>query len=428
MPRRNRQKWHRERRLAAEADKARRRERRLREQQEQADAIRRADTAVHTMSQGRSPREEADRQAILNLLSLAAVDQSVTRRVLRLHEAMSRVAPGHITCEDLPWLLMIARCPWVGAPETFRAPTRSLRRKRQAMVLHLLTAYPVPPFLVRALDVEPLAVARVPEEDEWAVRVLSHVGRGDSLRKIVGTRWLPAPLTRAMQHQFLSATADTPPILALRAAQVVGLGGPAGFAWRLCRTRLQSLRGPDPEVGESFWHRVIGWLARQPEAHTLDIEVLDRILAWFEHRQRASLHHGSPLRFKGRTMRTVRHSTERWWVETQRIEAATPFAPCGLLPFEDGPYAIREIRSLEELVQEGQVMHHCVATYEKLIQRGKVSIWSLRLGEHREATIEVALGAGKVVQIKQILNAEATEAQRDLVRRWAALNHLTVAA
>lgn len=380
------------------------------------------------VERGRSDAEQTERRSVANLLSLAAVDESVTRRVLRLKAAMWRITPGSVTCEDLPWLLLIARCPWVGTPETFRPPSRSMRRKRQAMALHLLTAYPVPPFLVRALDVEPLAVARVPEEDEWAVRVLSHVGRGDSLRKVVGTRWLPAPLTRAMQHRFLSATADTPPILALRTAQVAGQGGPAGFAWRLCRTRLQSLRGPDPEVGEGFWHPVIGWLARQVEAHTLSIPELDRVLAWFEHRQRDALAHGGPLRFKGRTMRTVRAATDRWWAETQRIEAATPFAPSGLEELDDGEIAIREIRSVEELVREGQLMHHCVATYEKLIVRGKVAIWSLQRGGMREATIEVALGAGKVVQLKQVCNLAPTDEQRDVVSRWAALNRLVMAA
>jgi len=203
----------------------------------------------------RTETEQVERGSIHNLLSLANVDQSVQGRVLRLQDAMWRIAPGAVTSEDLPWLLLIPRCPWVGSPETLRPPARSVRRKREAMALHLLTAYPVPPFLVRALDVEPLAVARVPEEDEWAVRILSHVGRGDSLRKLVGSRWLPSPLTRAMQHRFLSARADTPPILALRTAQVVGLGGPAAFARRLCRTRLQALRGPDPDVGEGLWHR-----------------------------------------------------------------------------------------------------------------------------------------------------------------------------
>ncbi|MEN0065477.1 MAG: PcfJ domain-containing protein [Myxococcota bacterium] len=429
MPRRNRQKWHRERRLAAEAAKAQRRER-LRDLREaRAERAAHADAVLqgeHRRGTPRSAAEDQERVSISNLLDLADVDVSVQRRVLRLQDAMWRISPGSTSSEDLPWLLLIARCPWVGTPETFTPPSRSVRRKREAMALHLLTAYPVPRFLVRALEIEPLAVARVPEEDEWAVRILSHVGRGESLRKLVGTRWLPAPLTRAMQHRFLSMRVDTTPILALRTAQVVGWGGRAPFARRLCRTRLQSLRGPDPEIGEGFWHRIIGWLADKPDAYMLETAVLDRILAWFEHRQRESL--GQPLRLKGRTLATVLDASDRWWSETQRIEASKPFAPSGLAAFEEDGWSIVEIRSYEELAREGEIMHHCVASYERLIQRGKVSIWSLRLEGEREATIEVALGAGKVVQLKQVCNLAATAEQRAVARRWAERNRLTMSA
>jgi len=417
--------------MAAEAQQARRRAQQRRLDERRAEAREVAEAVLHGRHRPatRDAREAGERASIENLLSLADVDGSVRRRVLRLQDAMWRLAPGSTTSDDLPWLLLVARCPWVGQPEGFRPAARSVRRKREAMAMHLLTAYPVPPFLLRALDVKPLAVARVPEEDEWAVRILSHVGRGDSLRRLVGTRWLPPPLTRAMQHRFLSARAETPPILALRTAQVVGLGGPAPFARRLCRTRLQALRGPDPDVGEGFWHRAIGWLAGQPDTHVLPIEELDRMLAWFEHHQRSSLAHGGlPMRFKGRTLRTVRRATERWWHETQRIEAARPFAPSGLVGLVEGAHAIREIRSMEELVEEGQIMHHCVASYERLIARGKVSIWSLRHHGRREATIEVALGAGKVVQLKQICNIAPTDEQREVVRRWAERNRLVMAA
>ncbi|MEO0605167.1 MAG: hypothetical protein AAF211_27300 [Myxococcota bacterium] len=381
MPRRNRQKWHRERRLAAEAAKARQRERQRRLEEQRAEARMRAEVALERTRSpvGRSRAEVAERNSIRGLLALASVDQSVMRRVMRLHEALWALTPGSVTCDDLPWLLLVARCPWVGAPETFRPPTRSVRRKREAMAAHLLTAYPVPPFLLRALDVEPLAVARVPEEDEWAVRILSHVGRGDSLRKIVGTRWLPPPLTRAMQHRFLSARADTSPILALRTAQVVGLGGPAAFARRLCRTRLQSLRGPDPEVGEGFWHRVIGWLAGHPDTHVLPLDDLDRILAWFEHRQRESLTQGTPMSFKGRTLRKVRQSTDDWWAHTERVSASRPFPPSGLVGLDDGPHTIREIRSYEALVEEGEIMHHCVASRLSPVRRDQIATLPRRI-------------------------------------------------
>ncbi len=430
MPRRNRRKLHRALRRRAEARKqlsCALRARRSVERQRAIDALIAANRRAALRS--RAPCRagvSSLQQGVGDLLALAEVSGVLKKRVHRICAVVEQTLPALSATQRLPWFLLLARSPWVRRPEAFGPPSGSLRRKRDALALHLFAEHPVPGFLLRSLDVDPLAVARVPVEDDWAVGLLSHVGRGRSLRALVGTAALPVPLTRRMCHLFLAARASTPPLLALRRAQVVGSGGPASLAQLLVQTRLGVLRGPDPLVGEPFWHTMIGWMARTPWIATLGAEPLERILTWMEARQRMLIDAGRGLSMRGRTAASLLREVEAWHAMRER-QGRRDFPESGLLPLRSGALAITEIRSEVALSEEGAAMHHCASSYRKLLHKGKVALFSITEDGARAATVEVSLGAGRVVQAKAAFNRACSSSQLRFLRTWASRNRLEVA-
>jgi len=432
MPRKNRRKLHRELRLAAEARHAAQTilRRRGREEAETsrclAEAVLRGElparrgrfVAVHT---------QADRvvASILELLRLARVSRDTQRRVEQLVRAVHRLAPNLAVCDQLPWFVLLARQRWTRAPGDWQPPGGSKRRQRDAFAQHLLTRFPVPVFLMRSLDVEPLAVARVPVEDEWAVGLLARVGQGTSVRSLVGTPLLPVPLTRRMVHTFLSATASTEPVAALRSAQVLGLGGTQRLARAVLRTRLGRLHGPDAKTGEPFWHQVLTWVCAREPLHGVDAAALEQLFAWVEAHHRRAVAEGASWSLKGRTAESALRDASEWGAERRQVRGDA-FPPSGLLALEEAPWSIVEIDTDALLREEGRAMSHCAHVYRGLIRKGKASLWSLRRDGKRRATVEVALGAGRVVQAKRARNEACGDAELEVLRRWAERNRLTV--
>jgi hypothetical protein len=350
-----------------------------------------------------------------SLLALARAERSLRDRVEQVFEAIGREMPRLLRLDDLPWALLLAGCPWHGAPRAFRAGVGAAPELREAFVRHLLGPWPPPLFLRAALAVDRLAVARVPEEDQWAVSLLGWICRGRSLRAAVG-RLLPAGFTRAMVLLFLRAPAGATPIAAVRRAQVAGLGGDPGFASRLLQTRLGRWQGPERE---GAWHRVLAWACARPWLQAWPADALADWVTWVEE----LLEQGKEATLRGRTEASV---TREVAAHRQLREAdAVPVGPSGLRGFRDGDVVIRELRSARELVQEGQRMGHCVGMYEPLVTARKVAVFSLA-GEGGGATIEVILGTRRVVQVKGRHNAAPSPAVLRWVGRWAASNGLAV--
>lgn len=429
VPRANRRKLHRAQRLAAEARKAAaaaaRRHRAERHERVEAailDALARPKPPVHLP--GVPPRVAAVWASVQALLRLASVPPRVQRRVEALVHAVGRHLPERATVEQLPWLLLLARQPWQRDLSRWSPPSGSASRKADDLAHHLLARYPVPPFLIRSLDVAPLPVARIPEEDEWAVGVLAWVGAGRSLQRIP-RRVLPTPLTKRMRHAFLTARARTAPVHALRSAQLVGHGAPPSRVRPLLRTRLSVLRGPDPGVGEPFWDRVIAWYAARPSLHDLDGVALERVLAWLEHAQREALDAGRVLDLSQRPEHVVVGLAEAW--HAAKRAPSGHFPRSGLLAHEADGWSMVELTTPRALREEGRALSHCVGAYVGLARKRRVSLWSLRWRGERRATVEVALPVARVVQAKGRANRKVHPQELAVIAQWAADNRLTLA-
>lgn len=73
------------------------------------------------------------------------------------------------------------------------------------------------------------------------------------------------------------------------------------------------------------------------------------------------------------------------------------------LQFTDGLIQVRMLESVQEFMQEGDIMHHCVFTNEYYLKPESL-ILSARIGNKRIETIEVSLKTFKVVQSRGVLN------------------------
>ena len=151
--------------------------------------------------------------------------------------------------------------------------------------------------------------------------------------------------------------------------------------------------------------------------------------------------HTSPqpgLTMRGRTAATLLAQVERWHRELGRASGAerlyfrrSGVKELALKTGKDGEntWRIRELLSGAELVAEGRVMKHCVASYAHSCAQDarRSGRWSCTrgLGAEKRQTIEVTRD-GVVVQCRGKQNRLPTPAELDVVREWARLAGLSL--
>ena len=86
-------------------------------------------------------------------------------------------------------------------------------------------------------------------------------------------------------------------------------------------------------------------------------------------------------------------------------------------------WRIAELRTSEDLRQEGIAMRHCVATYAAKCAYGGSSIWSMTVEEEagcqrRAVTIEVNVKRREVCQVKGLANRRPKPRFVEVLRRW----------
>jgi hypothetical protein len=113
------------------------------------------------------------------------------------------------------------------------------------------------------------------------------------------------------------------------------------------------------------------------------------------------------------------------------------FKPSGRKGFEMntadgvGAWTIVELLSSREVLEEGLAMRHCVANYIGHCAMGRTSIWSLKRVSDagkalRKLTLEVDL-SGQIAQARGLSNRWPTIEEKEVLRRWAQAENLTVA-
>ena len=326
---------------------------------------------------------------------------------------------------------------WLRELKDWQAPSHNTRRQFSSLAAHLVGKYPVPSFMETAWF-RGRSETGV-QQQEWYFALAN----GESPRKLN----LPIPLTKKMARCFLQAPQELLIESALRWGQIVGLGGSAPLAKAILGSRL----GTSFENND-FWTTVIRSLADHP---MLDAHQVGPIIDFVHHQkfepQPVEVHPGQielqPLNpdfsMQGRTPLSLL-ALMRDWHAALRKGTQKPdleWLSSGFSPLEvtEGEFAegsrriwtITELTSRRELFQEGQMMRHCVASYDSSCAFGRSSIWSLGLDRgngrrKRVLTIEVSNRRKMICQIRGKANRLPKETELELIRRWAAQEQLVL--
>jgi hypothetical protein len=326
---------------------------------------------------------------------------------------------------------------WLRPVEAWCPRTHNTRRQFASLARHLLAEYPVPVFMdaVWFLGTGEAVFRR----QRW----FSHIGLGSNIR----TADTPIPLTKRMAHYFMQAPADCTVDQAVRWGQVLGLGGDPRLAQAIIASRL----GEHFEHDE-FWVTVIRFFIDSPMLDPLHVGPIIDYLYDQRFRDReefvaAGVFERRPpaqpnLSMKGRSPTTLLRQVERWHRQLGKEAAHIKgeWVSSGIVGYDgiEGTkgspslrrWTIRELLSGSALVAEGHAMHHCVASYAHSCSRRVTSIWSLQMHNHegsqRVLTVEVRLASKTICQARGKRNVMPDAKAKDILRRWAAQEGLTL--
>lgn len=372
-----------------------------------------------------SPKDEASRRSLCKLL-LKVKDEGDF-----LLEGVSFLGRSYLYVDGLI-AINSRRTEWIAPLETWCPASHNARRQFSSLVRHLLARYPVPAFMDQAWFRSEASSERY---REWFV----HLGAGKNIRTLP----TPIPLTKLMAHHFLEAPDDYSIEGAIRWGQVHAMGGGRRLTEALLGTRI----GQDFAENE-FWTSVIHFFVANPLLDRRHVgPIVDYLYAQkFETREvmvgpgrvevRPPPQPG--LTMRGRTPNTLLAQVERWHRELGRVSDAGRlyFHRSGIKELSlrtgtdgDAEWRIRELLSGAELIAEGRVMKHCVASYARSCADGRASIWAMELsgktGVEKRQTIEVTRDR-IIVQCRGKQNRLPTAAELAVVKEWARLAGLIV--
>lgn len=357
-------------------------------------------------------RDADTREAFLSLLSRAD-EFGVLIDVSPVIEWMGPIDGN--TMLDALLALATQRAHWRRDVRLWYPASKSRNQAFGDLARHMIADFAVPSFMDSAWFAGTDGEAA--RQQSWFV----HIGQGGNIR----TADVPIRLTKRMAHLFIQAPATHSISHALRWAQVLGIGGDNELAAHINATRL----GEHLEDDE-FWVDVVHFFVNNP---MLDYDQFGPIVDYI-HNQRyvpseRRLADGTVLNeppqphfsMKGRTAERLLELVDRWHSQlpTEKNSRHSQWPESGISPFEkieerNGHsirWAITEITTRKGLLEEGRVMHHCVASYAPYCARGQKSVWSLSVEDRdtgykdRVLTIAVQNATRRVVQARGRCNA-----------------------
>jgi len=297
---------------------------------------------------------------------------------------------------------------------SWNAKSNNVYRQLTSLVRHLFDRYGnTPEWLINAWTGTALVQDGVNLPD-----LTLHLGEGHSLRSFPG---LPVRLSKRLEHGMRQAPAGCTFREALRYAQLA-----ARDALDWWGVVMESRLGRAPLLDDEFWLTVVDFFVATP---MVDPRHFGPVCDWI-HQKRSVGIGDEPAQpgftLKGRTMASVLAQTEQWHRtlgQQRRHSGGTATAPgtswTGLpvADFADGPVRIEQLTTFGQLVDEGQALHHCVATYLGSCRQGRCGIFSMTVEGARVLTLEVAADR-TVVQVRGKYNRWMTQAERAWITKW----------
>jgi hypothetical protein len=270
------------------------------------------------------------------------------------------------------------------------------------------------------------------------------LGQGNNIRK---AKDLPCPITKMVAHYFLQAPDSCEILEAFRYAKVINEGGSDHIAKAILKTKIGNNFGyssiPEKRLEEEeFWMSVIRFFIQNPMLDPVQYgPLVDYIynqkylyVMQADGQNRPAQPHFSMHR---RDATALMNAMERWHrdlnkVKVHALQAKTWPARTNIQPFflnkKDNIWSITEITSRQELMNEGRIMHHCIASYAESCVRGNTSIWSLQFENEKSkkklVTIKVDNINKSIPEARGYLNRLPTSEEKNIISRWAGANNI----
>jgi len=361
---------------------------------------------------------------------IKGISPEKTHRFQSLAQEVWGKRPGLLDHPYRSGLFLLALVAHGGPAADWTPAGRGLTAAFRSLAVKLLGGYHANVNLIDSMLVDHFGH----DEAKTTACIAKAVISGAKVSRLVGTTVLPAPLTRRMCHIMVNPDRPQTVVQSARRAQVLAYGGNEALARAVGSGLLGSFKTIRQE---RFWDEVIHWFCRQPD---LKPDQVDPICDYLQHC------HGENRRFslKGRTVASLNRGMKHWHQEVndlKRFAKKEDFQPSGFanslwkktrlrdgekIPYET--WAMREIRSPKDLVNEGSTMCHCVGSYYLVVRKGQSSIWSLTRNKKRLLTVEVRNKNKTVVQVRGKHNRLPKEKEQTYIQAWAKKNCLNVSA
>lgn len=285
------------------------------------------------------------------------------------------------------------------------------------LVAYLLTEYKAPAFLYHSF---------FHYHDHAHIPTFIALANGGSMKNVS----LPLPLSKKMQYYFTQTPEGFRVKEALRWAQVRGLGGDEYLAYRIAYSSFTNKNYRNEDFWTEFLRIVIA-------GGMFNFEKFEEVYDYLSQKVRQDAKYS----LKGRTLASLIRQSDEWHKandlikETKLKNLSWKRSNYTNLRIKEGKgvremvYELQELTSSMKLVEEGQKMRNCVATYANLCNEGSTRIFSLReyavgIENDRLATIEVDITSHRIVQAKYKFNKPISAKTKKMLSKWAMDNGL----
>jgi hypothetical protein len=306
----------------------------------------------------------------------------------------------------------------------WQPPSKNPFRQLDSLVRHLFDRYgDVPAWVLHRWGRLP-----DPRNGVCLSELAVHLGGGGALRAFRG---LPVALSKRQEHLMRQAPAGCTFHEAYRYAQVAERDAAEYLGVALDSRLGREAPGPD----DALWLQVLDLFRAEPE---VDAWQFGPVCDWIHFRRRV----GTPAEpaqpgfsVRGRSLASLLAHTARWhrWLGHAQTSphylklleqhwAGLPVP--GFVGGEGEWVRIQQLLNYPSLLEEGQQMRHCVASYVHQCTKGRAGIYSLTFNGARMLTLQLAPDRG-LVQVRGKHNRRPSAEERGWVLRWLQENHLT---
>jgi hypothetical protein len=351
------------------------------------------------------------------------------------------------------WRLVGFRARWVRPFNEWKPKGKALETVLRSLVDHLICQYKMPAYWYEVWFRDN---ARL-DGDNFQDRPSTHdaceqfvmLANGAGLYRMIQADQFPVKFTKKQAHAFMQQRGANTVTQAARWTQVQSFGGDRRLAETLCKTDWGEEFREEP-----FRAPVIQWFCNQA---MIDPAQVGPLVDYIEHAR----HQQENWSMKGRTARSLMRSMEDWhkilaadqrlarrdravaWradLAERRKPPPEKFEKSGIAGWETVRktkdkrtgkqihvrYAITELLSYQDLVDDSRELSHCASSYAWSIAKGQKSLWSFSIAKDKQLTVEVRNATKMIVQVRGLRNRMPTASEMAYIQKWATENDLII--